>query len=312
VKLSGLSLRDVRGLADQRLSFSVSPAARPSDLVLVTGAPGSGKTRFLEAVIAAFEVTGPYLGIVRGEDWAYGARPGSVELQLWLDDEERALAPTASTPALAAVTFSSSGATPHIDRTLSRLLSRYDHAPGTSKREYFADNRQLAWGARSDGLEPLEQSLLRPTRDPHKYAFLPRFLTSLRADEARARAFAEKLELLSPTVRYRPAADADATICFRSRSGEGILAPARGLSSSEAEAVVIAATATLVGLNRSIVFLDTPELFVPEDHVVGFVQGLLKLGHDNQWVVATQSPALLAASDPTCIVRLEPRTGGAR
>lgn len=312
MKLSSLSLRDVKGLADQRLSFASGASGKPSNLVAVTGPPGAGKTRFLEAILAALEIAGPYLGVVRGEDWSYGARPATIELGLWLDDEERALVPSASAPAVAAVTLSSGGVAAHVDRALSHLLSRYEHTPTAAKREYFADNRQLSWAARADGLDALEQSLLRPTRDPHKYAFLPRFLTALRADDKKARAFAERLEMLSPTVRYRPAPDEDATICFRSRGGEGILAPARGLSRSEAEAVVIAATATLIGLERSIVFFDTPELFVPEDRVVSFVQALLKLGYDNQWIFATESAALLGGLDASSVIRIEPRAGGAR
>lgn len=305
MKLSGLSLTNVRGLPDSRLSFAPDPSAKPWDLVVVTGAPASGKTRLLEAILAAFEVVGPYLGIVRPEEWAYDGRTATIDLSIWLDAEDRKLAPRASTPALASARISSQGVASQVDRDVSRLCSRYDHAPETSKREYFPEGRQIAWGARSDGLEPLEQGLLRPSKDPQKYAFLPRFLAKLREDAARARAFAERLELLSPTVRYAPSPDEDATICFRSRRGEGILAPVRGLSSTEAESVLLAATATLIGLHRSIVLLDTPELYVAEDRIAAFVQSLLKLGHDNQWIVATESPALLAAVEPAWVVRLE-------
>ena len=49
MKLAGLSLSDVRGFADKRFEFASDAAAKPHDLVLVTGPAASGKTRFLEA-----------------------------------------------------------------------------------------------------------------------------------------------------------------------------------------------------------------------------------------------------------------------
>ncbi len=323
MKLARISFSDVRGFADRRWELAPEPSAKPYDVVVVTGPPASGKTRFLEAIIAGLEVAGPYLGIVRGGDWAYDARPATIDLGIWLDEEEARLA-NVKNPANATVTFTASGVAAIVDRNVSRVLSRYTHDAEAGKREYFAENRQLAWGARSDGLEPMEQGLLRPTKDPQKYSFLPRFLTSLRDDPARARQFAEKLELLSPTVRYTPAPDEDPTICFRSRrqaplgspqtrepAGSGILAPAHGLSTSEAEAVLLAATACLVRLTRSIVLLDTPELYVPEDRILPFVQSLLALGHDNQWIVATQSPALVGAMEQSSVIRLDPYARGA-
>lgn len=325
MKLSGLSFSNVRGFADKRFDFSSDASARPNDLIVVTGAAASGKTRFLEAILTAFEVVGPYLGIVRPTDWTYGAQPARIELSLWLNDEERKLAEAAKGPVVAAATLSSNGVAAQAERNVSRLVSRYRHDRETSKREYFADNRQNAWGARIDGLHPIEQSLLRPTKDPQKYCFVPRFLESLRDDPAKAKSFADKLELLSPTVRYAPAPGEDSTICFRSRKmatsrgavldreppGSSMLAPVGGLSSAERDAVLIAATATLVGLDHSIVFLDSPELYVSEDRIHGFVQSLLKLGHDNQFIVATESPALLQAVEPSLVVRVEPSAGAA-
>jgi len=319
VKVSHVTLGDVRGLPDRRFDLAPAPSARPHDLVLVTGPPASGKTRLLEAIVAAFEVVGPYVGIVRPHDWAYESRRSTIELGLWLDEAERLVAPAVSSPATAVATFSPDGVGAQVDRELGRLLARYRHDHEAGKREYFADNRQRAWGARIDGTTPLEQSMLRSSRDPHKYAFIPRFLHDLQGDPGRGKAFAERLASLSPTVRYAPEPGEDATICFRSRAmpsvrggaadgaGSAPLAPIHGLSASEADAVLIAATALMVGLSRSVVLFDSPELYVPEDRIVAFVQALLVLGQDNQWVVATQSPALCRAVDASAIIHVEPR-----
>jgi hypothetical protein len=321
MKIAHVSFNDVRGVPDRRCDLAPGPGARPHDLILVTGPPASGKTRFLEGILAAFEVVGPYMGIVRAHEWAYESRRSTIELGLWLDEHERLAAPGLSTPAMATAVFGPDGVAAHVDRQLGRLCSRYRHDSETGKREYFPANRQRAWGARLDGVAPMEQSMLRPSRDPHKYAFIPRFLGTLRDDPARGRVFAEKLATLSPTVRYAPEPDEDTAICFRTQpmatvrgagggragAGSGPLAPIHGLSASEADAVIFAATAVMIGLSHSIVLLDTPELYVPEDRIVAFVQALLVLGLDNQWIVATQSPALLRAVDASALIRIEPR-----
>lgn len=320
MKLAGLSFSDVRGFADKRFEFASDAAARPHDIVLVTGPPAAGKTRFLEAILAGLEVVGPYVGIVRGRDWVYDGRVATIGLSLWLDDDERQLTEVPRGPVHAFARLSAEGLAAQVDRKVARLVSRYGHDRETSKREYFPDNRQNAWGLRIDGLSPMEQSLLRPGRDSQKYSFLANFLGALRDDPARARLFAERLELLSPTVRYAPAADVDPTICFRSKKmagargaaqdreppGSGMLAPVRGLSMAEGDAVLIAATATLINLDRSIVLFDTPELYVPENRIVAFVQALLKLGHDSQWIIATESPTLLASAGPSAVIQVEP------
>lgn len=289
MKLAHAALEGVTGLADQTIVFAESGA--PPDLFVIGGGPGSGKTRVLEAIIAAKETAGPYVGMVRPEDWCSPERPARVELHFVLGDQERALAPSSPSPARVVVAWGPSGTRVECDRAVSKLLSRYEHEPEVSKFEYVPENRQRAWGARADGLGAFEQSLHRLTKDPQKYSFLPRFLSSLRTDVIKRRAFADALEALSLTVRLKLPEDPEDDTLFVSRGGASAFLSE--LSSSEVDAVLLAATAVNVALEHSIVFFDRPELYVHPDHVKRFVQSLSKLGRDNQWIIATGSRAVM-------------------
>lgn len=319
MKVSHLALRGVAALPDLERDLVSVSTGRPHDLIVIAGPAASGKTRLCEVMLAALETVGSYHGMVRASDW-YGdaARGARVELGLWLDegqlgsgggsgdgngDSDGNGSRTTGMTSRAVVDFTSRGVSSTVDRAVARVLSRYDHDPAHGKREYFPEGRQRAWGARNDGLGAPEQSLLRSTKDPQKYSFVPRFLADLRTDSTRRKAFATRLELLSPTVRFTPAArGGDPTACFTNESRAGMLYD--DLSSSEADAVLIAATAVMIGLHHSIVFLDRPELYVPSDRLFGWIQSLLQVGANNQWIIATSDEGLASAVDRSQLINL--------
>ncbi len=290
MKISRFAARGVLGLRDLDLDFAGGALDGPRDVVIVSGPPASGKTRLFDLMLAALEAVGPYHGMVRASDWCADLEKGArVELGLAIEGIPEGAAERA------VVELTAGGVRTAVDRRVAKLLSRYDHDPMHGKREYFPEGRQRAWGARCDGLGELEQSLLRSTKDAQKYSFVPRFLAELRHDAPRRTTFARQLELLSPSVRFSTAPRKDPTACFKNRMREEV--PFVELSSSESEAVIIAATATLLGLHRSVIFLDRPELYVSSDRLADFVGALLQLGEQNQWFIAT-SDRNLAASLP--------------
>jgi hypothetical protein len=295
MKISRFAARGVLGLRDLDLDFAAGASAGPRDVVIVSGPPASGKTRLFDVMLAALEAVGPYHGMVRAEDWCADLAKGArVELGLLVEERVGGSVEGSpeGAPARAVVDFTADGVRTAVDRRVARLVSRYDHDPAHGKREYFPEGRQRAWGARCDGLGELEQSLLRSTKDAQKYSFVPRFLAELRHDDRRRATFTRQLELLSPSVRFSRAPRKDPTACFKNRYREEV--PFVELSSSESEAVILAATATLIGLHRSVIFLDRPELYVPSDRLAEFVEALLQLGEQNQWFLATSDRDLAA------------------
>jgi hypothetical protein len=305
MKISRLACRGIAGLPDLSIDWTSSLGA-PYDYVLITGPEASGKTRLLELIVAGLEVIGPYEGIVRSSTWRSATSPAArLELGIWLGDGERASVSANENPVPAVVTFGDDGVSCDAPRGLVRLLSRYDHDFAHGKREYFHEGRQRAWGARRDGLGALEQSLWRSSKDGQKYGFITPFLRELTSQPERARLFATGLEALSPTVRYAPGDDP--TECFITTGASDAVFLSE-LASSEADAVIFAATIAMAGLSHSILFVDRPELYVPPDRLVAWVHGLLSLGTDNQLIIATNSRALVASAEPNRVVALQSGT----
>lgn len=298
MKLSELSIRGIAGLPDLQANLT-APTGVPHDLVVVSGPPASGKTRLCDLVVAALEAIGPYEGIVRSESWM-GADPhkvSRVDFGLWMNEEERATATPVANPSRASVTFVPGDVVSEAERGVRRLLERYDHDPEHGKREYLPEGRQRAWGRRKDGLGELEQMLLRVSKEPQKYSFVPRLIASLGQDAPRRARFASALEGLAPKLRLRRLdPDDHPERVFETPTNP--MALYEELTAGEADAVILAATIALTGLSHSIVIIDRPELYVPEHRLVAWSQSLLGLGLDNQWILATGNAALAASVDP--------------
>ncbi|HMY14865.1 MAG TPA: hypothetical protein PKA58_00990 [Polyangium sp.] len=294
MKISTISTRNIAGLSDLDVDL-IAGGAAPQPLFLVTGPAASGKTRLLDAIVATFEAVAPYEGIVRASDWVADPKlVGRIDLGLVLDGPSGGGSPNIG------VRFESGRVVADAPSGSAKLLQHYDHEDSTSKREYFPETRQLA-DVFPDGTGALEQSLYRGSKSLRKYSFVPRFLAALPDDPLRSRRFAEALSRLAPNLEYLPS---NREYCFSSHGG----APVRPtqLSSSEADAVLICATAVMIGLNHSLVLLDRPELYVPADRIVAWTQALAMLGTNNQWIVATNSPELLQSVPQAQILGLGP------
>jgi hypothetical protein len=190
------------------------------------------------------------------------------------------------------------------------LLAYYAHDPRHGKFEYLPANRAVFTAGLLHGISAAEQRLQRVTRDERKYSFIPKLLVAFTWDAAYAEArtrFAAHLERLSSTARYAGPDQADPLLCFASRGGPRL--HLSQLSDTEAQAVLIAAAAALLRYERSIVFLDRPEVSAGERAIAAWAEAVREVAGGAQLIFATESPALLAAVDRYAVITLGTERG---
>lgn len=290
MKILDLQTFGVRGVPDGFYDFSLPADVAKGgahDLVVVTGASGSGKTRFLELIVAVLDIVVP-----NDEDINVGVwirpdhRAAKVKVSWLLSDDEQRLVGAPNPVHRTETIFGRENPTSSTDELLIHLFARYDHTDATSKIEYFAENRRFDDSGAEMPTDPRTQVRFRGSKALRKYAFVPTFLRELRNQRAKAERFSTTLALLSRTCHY----DLESSsLVSRGRA----IRKLSELSGSEGDAVLFAATAANVGLSRSIVLIDRPELMTASPREI--VPGLLSLGTQNQTFVATARPTL--ASD---------------
>lgn len=310
MRILKVSFDNVAGVPDVTLDLLDPQTGGAREIFVVTGPPGSGKTRLLEAIIAAKEVVGAYGMPVASEGWIGPAKDKAiVVLEFALDASEQALAELDTPQLTARVVFDKDGAQADVASSARELLMRYEHDEAAGKVEYIPANRALPPPGASHGLSAVEQRFLRLGRDADKYSFVPRFLVGIAnaksgdtGEEAAARVrFEANLAALAPDLKL--VNDAGPLRCFSWRGGPAKLASELG--GTAAHAVLLAASAALVRYDHSIVLLDRPEAGVEERAMGPFVRGLRSLGTDMQVLMATSSPSLCAGVEGRAVFRLE-------
>ena len=327
MKLVRFDVTGARGVADGAYSFADGRTGAPLDVVIVTGAPSSGKTSLLQAIAAAKEATGGYGAPVDGTRLLRrGAARGRVEATWLLSEAERAQAGLAEARHTVAWDLASGTVRADADPRLRRLFAAFSRAPEHGKLEYFPASRRLVARRPLAGSRPSEaaEARLRATSDPDKYAdLIPALGEVAREDAAHlARLVAERgiaLRSLAPSS-LAPYKTAVATMLPELRLSEvepGERSPAvrfvgrdrcavdlTELSASEEQGVLFALAFRHLGLNGSLVLIDEPELHVHAEGRVRFLQAIVALGRDNQIIAATGSAEIVAAATPLQIIDL--------
>jgi len=304
MKIQRVTFLGIRGLVDGTYEFTDITTGAPHDVVIVTGPEASGKTRFLEAILAAKEGIGAYATPAPGAPWIdESSGIAKIILSFWLEEEERQYVGTNQQVVDAEAQFLPQRVRREADEGIVALLKRYEHDRQTGKVEYFPASRRLTPMGPFHGTGALEQRLHRASKDSSKYGFVVRFLRDLDQSGGKEKEFSRLLEILSPTCRYVVGGPRDGMPrCLSSRGG-GPVSIAE-LSDSEAQAVLFAATAVNMGLSRSLLLVDRPELYTAAGGGARLFEGLKALGEHNQLFLATTSPELLALVGRDNVVRL--------
>jgi len=86
----------------------------------------------------------------------------------------------------------------------------------------------------------------------------------------------------------------------------GMRVPLQRLAFSERNAFVLAAAPVLMGLSRSLILLDTPEIGLAPGVAARWLGALTAAMPEAQWIVATRDPALVARVEPSARIELHP------
>ncbi|MEZ4297358.1 MAG: hypothetical protein R3B70_20505 [Polyangiaceae bacterium] len=303
MKLRRALFRGVRGVPDGTFDLTDPSTGEPHSLVLIKGPPASGKTRFLEAIVQAKEWIAPYAGRPPAGTWIRPTEPAAkVGLTWHLTPDEQAYGALSGAVHETESIFTTTGAQPPEEDGVVAILKRYEHGHAAGKLEYFPAHRAVPLSGLGTGLSAFEQKPLRATSDPRKFASVVRVVHELAGGGPTADYFAAILERLSPTCRFEPAAATDAfPRCFPGPHGARSI---RELSHGELDAVVLSAIAVLLGLSRSVVLIDSPDLHTDPGYVPYLAEGLLSLGEDVQVIATTRSPDLFRPARPNQVIDL--------
>jgi predicted ATPase len=328
MKLLKLWIENFRGVSDGKYSFTHPTTDLRHDLVLITGDAGAGKTSLLGAIAALKELVGGYgpppdVARLRRS----GTTTGKISATWQLSDEEAARSQIRGNSLVTEVTLAD-GPVPLLDAPVRALFAEFSVDPSRGKFESFPASRRLSLAPALPGRPTtFAAARHRLSSDPGKYHGLRAVLVEMAvsaamkaADRLDARGVLTKWEqpdsfaaikrsvsTLAPWLCMLGVQQEEGGASIRFERDNGARIELADLSESEQQALLFAVVFDRLGLNRSIVLIDTPELFLPPDAHVSFLRALLGLGADNQIFAATTSPSLLEMVSPSQVVRLDTR-----
>jgi hypothetical protein len=322
MRIRKISFDGVRGLPDREHDLTDPKTGRAAGMVVVTGGQASGKTSFLDGIVAAKEQIGSY-GAPLPADAVVRAGEEAAKIRVhWeLSQMERERYGVADAVVVSESLYGDAVLMPpEPNAGLAAILAEYDAGTETGKVEYFHASRRLPLGSSIDLTKAAgtqADKLMRLEKSDAKYAGLVRFVVEaglgLDADSAGAprpqgrtqRAF----EALCNTKRLGGLYRADGVVLPGFLDSRGKPYGLAQLSDSELEAFLFAATFVRSGLAGSragsLILIDTPEKHVGEVDAQRLVESLARLGEENQLVVATRSRELAAAAPRRIVLGAE-------
>ncbi len=328
MKLVRVRLTNIGCLPDGEYSFLDRHTGRPLAIALVTGAACSGKTTLLEAVVAAKEAAGAYAPPADARPLLRrGADRGAIEATWAFDEQEIARLGLREGVATTRLDITSAGTKCRPDASLTPLFASFSTDPTRAKFAYFADNRSLPandWRPSGPTISAQAEARLHLGRTLDKYQPLVRHFVDLAVSQGlqataimeqrgvalRASApdsFAELRRLLAillPHLRFCGVGLADGAPRVLFERADGSVVDLERLSALERQCLIFAGTFWRVGLHRSVVLVDTPELHAHPRVQVGLVRAIEALGHHNQLIIATSSEAIQRELAMSIVARL--------
>jgi len=302
MKLQQLQTLGVRGLADSTYTIG-SASAPPPNFVVVTGRPGAGTTTFLDAIAYTASRLASGGPVPDSDDVLRGAgASATIRSVWWVEDDERRYGGLVDELTQAEVSFKRGGlGAADADPGLLGLMTRYDHTGETSKVVLFPARRV------SDDLLPMSsdfeaaQRMIRFSQSLSRFAGLQRAL----AERVRNRQVWDGVQqlfgALSPSAKLI-GVNTLGQLDFVADAG--VRVPLYRLSFSERNAFVFAASVVLMGLNRAVVLVDSPELGLPVGLAARWIGAMREVTPQAQWIVASRDPELIQSVVPAARIEL--------
>jgi energy-coupling factor transporter ATP-binding protein EcfA2 len=301
MKLKRFSSRGHFGVPDGDYDF-VTPAGQPHEVVVVTGANGTGKTSLLAAIALAKEAAAPYGS---PPDTRGVGSTGGLALEFELSEQERAKHDL-DEPRYRIGVGIGADTSREIHPRLKQALRTYSREPGSLRFELIPAERQLSGARHQADAKPEGRSRL--SMNPTKYEALLGHVLAAEHEELRrvrdllsSEGMVLNAEVDAPfktltTNLERLAAN------FRLRQREhglqvvtrtGLEHPPSQLGSGDRQLLLFASLFAWLRLENSIVLLDHPELYLDDAQAAKLIPSLLTLGVGNQFIVGSASPAIL-------------------
>lgn len=275
-------------------------------MVVVTGPQGCGLTSFLgsiawtAAALGVGDLAPHSTEVVRA-----GGRVATIRTRWALDDDERAEGGTAQEALDAEVTFRVGQlGTADADPALLALMSRYDHGPERSKVVLVPAARVTSAGFPAFLDFELDQRKKRFSEDADRYASIPGAVSRLHLEGDRARFDAIRATFAALSTGPR-LVGANRSLQPEFDLPSGLRVPLSRLSFSERNAFVLATLPALLGLDRSVVLLDTPELGLAPGRAKTWIEALRSTTSRAQWIVASRDPDLVGSVPAAARIELE-------
>ena len=302
MKIIELEAAGVRALRDG--TWSLEPAR--GNLTVVTGPPSVGVTSFLDAIAftAGLLSVG---GTVPSADDALRAGESTARIRsVWeLDEAEREFGGTLEETSEAVVSFRRGAlGRADADPALLGLMSRYDHRPELSKVVNIPERRLVdgSLPAFSDFEVDQRYKHLSPAAD--KFSGVPYALVRHWSGFGEKARFDDVKRLFSELCDTVSLAGVGSVgdLLFSLPSGPQI--PLHRLGFVERNAFILAAVPVLLGLERSVILLDTPEMGLGPGIAGRWLSALRGYAPAAQWIVGSRDPSVLESAPPACRIEL--------
>jgi hypothetical protein len=316
VRIRRVSVDGFRGLPDREFVLGDPGAPRGPDLVVVTGPTASGKTSFLEAIIAGKEKLAPYGPVQPDTNFIRAGVDAAKVKILWeLDAQEREDFGSDAMTLESEAMFGGAITDAENDPALLGLLTVYETEPESSKVEYFHATRRMAFGGGEDPTQISNKTndrQSRLTRDQAKFNGLVKFVVAAgmgfdldrEGNPRPAGRVTGAFEKLCKTKKLAGLYRASDGVYPGFQDSAGRPVGVAQLSDGEADAFLFAVSFVRNGIRRSVVLIDTPELHKSDAEAKAFVEGLMKVEQDNQLIVATRAPSIVGMVPANRIVNL--------